>query len=434
MTDSAGLQDAVASPPKSAPAPPLDEATRRERLVTMRRRATGLLVVAAAVFLVARLLEPAHPWLGFVRATAEASLVGGLADWFAVTALFRRPLGLPIPHTAIVATQKDRIGRVLGNFVQNHFLSREVVAAEVRALRLSERAARWLSDPRNSSRVAKQLVTGLAKTIEALPEDDIRELIHQSAVARLQATRVAPLLANVLAVVTTDDRHQQLLNEAISLMSRAIEDNREVIRAKIRAESPWWVPGVVDQLIYQKILLAVEDLLLDVRADPRHPMRRKFDAALERYIEGLKHSPDVMARVEAVKEQVLAHPLVDELAAALWDAVRRAAARYHPRADGTPPDALERGIAAAGESLLTNEALLQDLDGFLTDLISSVAERHRAAVAEGIARVVRAWDPQVAVQRLELAVGSDLQFIRINGTLVGGLVGLAIHTISVLLR
>jgi uncharacterized membrane-anchored protein YjiN (DUF445 family) len=400
----------------------------------MRRRATGLLFVAAAVFLVARLLEPAHPWLGFLRATAEASLVGGLADWFAVTALFRRPLGLPIPHTAIVATQKDRIGRVLGNFVQNHFLRRDVVAAELRALRLSERAARWLSDPQNSGRVAKQLVTALAKTIEALPEDDIRELIHQSAVARLQATRVAPLLASVLAVTTTDNRHQQLLDEAITLMSRVIQDNREVIRAKIRAESPWWVPGIVDQVIYHKILIAVEDLLLDARADPSHPMRRKFDAALERFIEGLKHSPDVAARVEAVKDQVLAHPLVDELAASLWDAVRRAAARYRPHADGQPPDALQRGIAAASESLLANEALLGDLDDFLIELVASVAERHRHDVAEVIARVVRAWDPAVAVQRLELAVGSDLQFIRINGTLVGGLVGLAIHTISVLLK
>ncbi|MGH7673653.1 MAG: DUF445 domain-containing protein, partial [Gemmatimonadales bacterium] len=381
-----------------------------------RRLALAVLLAAGGVAVLSFPFR-ATWWGGFILAIAEAGVVGGLADWFAVTALFRRPLGLPIPHTAIVATQKDRIGRVLGNFVQNHFLSRDVVAAELRALRLSERAARWVSDPQNSSRVAKQLVTGLAKTIEALPEDDIRELIHQSAVARLQSARVAPVLANVLAVVTTDNRHQQLLNEVITLMSRAIQDNRDVIRAKIRAESPWWVPGILDQVIYQKILIAIENLLLDVRADPSHPMRRKFDTALENFIEGLKHSPDVIARVEAVKAQVLAHPLVDELAASLWDAVRRAAARYRPRPDGRPPDALERGIAAAGESLLTNEALLRDLDDFIIDLVSSVAERHRQAVAEGIARVVRAWDPEVAVQRLELAVGSDLQFIRINGTL-----------------
>ena len=421
------------SPPPSPPPAP-DDAARQARLDTMRRRATGLLVLAAVVFAVARFLESTHPWLGFVRATAEASLVGGLADWFAVTALFRRPLGLPIPHTAIVATQKDRIGRILGNFVQKHFLSREVVAAEVRVLRPSERAARWVARPENSGRVARQLVTGVAKTIEALPEAEFRELIHDSAVARLQATRVAPVLGGVLALVTSDNRHHELLNALLNLAAQALDDNRDAIRLKIREGSPWWVPGVIDDVIYQKIIIALEELLLDVRADPRHPVRRKFDAALEQFIDKLQHAPDVMAKAEALKEQVVAHPLVDELAASLWDAVRRAAVRYRTHPDDASQEALERGIAAAGESLLGNEALLNDLDDFLTGIVASAVEQHRHEIAELIARTVSAWDPQVAVRRLELAVGSDLQFIRINGTLVGGLVGLLIHTVSVLLR
>src|SRR5438445_1616860 len=347
-----------AQPPPPTPPPPPDDAARQTRLDTMRRRATGLLVFAALVFVVARFLERTYPWLGFVRATAEASLVGGLADWFAVTALFRRPLGLPIPHTAIVATQKDRIGRILGNFVQRHFLSNDVVAAEVRALRPSERAARWAARPENSSRVARQLVTGVAKTIEALPEAEFRELIHDSAVARLQATRVAPVLGGVLALVTSDNRHHELLNALLNLAAQALDDNRDAIRHKIREGSPWWVPGVIDDVIYQKIIVALEELLLDVRADPRHPVRRKFDAALEQFIDQLQHAPDVMANAEALNQQVLALPVVDELAASLWDAVRRAAVRYrtNPAEASQEGGALERGIDRKSTRLNSSHA------------------------------------------------------------------------------
>jgi uncharacterized membrane-anchored protein YjiN (DUF445 family) len=416
----------------SAPRP--DDAARQARLKTMKRRATGLLVLAGAVFIGARLFESTYPWLGFIRATAEASLVGGLADWFAVTALFRKPLGLPIPHTAIVATQKDRIGRTLGNFVQGHFLSREVLASELRAMKLSHRVGRWLSDPQNSNRIAQQVVTGLAKTIEALPEGEVRELIHKSAVSRLQATHVAPILGDALALVTQDNRHQDLLNEVVGLLAQAVRDNREAIRRKIHDESPWWIPGLVDDAIYRRIILAIEELLNQVRADPNHEVRHRFDAALKKFIDQLKHSPEVDARAEALKEQLLSQPLVEELAASLWDAARRGAARYRTEPAPDAPEALGRGISAAGESLLANPSLLRDLDHFLIDLVASSAERHRQEVAELIAHAISAWDPEVAVRRLELSVGSDLQYIRMNGTLVGGLVGLLIYTALVILR
>src|SRR6058998_3745749 len=175
-----------------------DDAVRQAQLDAMKRRATGLLALAAAVFGAATAFEGRYPWLGYVRATAEASLVGGLADWFAVTALFRRPLGLPIPHTAIVATRKERIGRILGTFVQNHFLSRDVIAANLRAVRPAERAARWLADTEHSRRMARQMASGLARTLEALPDEDVRVLVHEVVSARLRATRVAPALGKTL--------------------------------------------------------------------------------------------------------------------------------------------------------------------------------------------------------------------------------------------
>jgi uncharacterized membrane-anchored protein YjiN (DUF445 family) len=399
----------------------------------MRRRATGLLGVAAIVFLVALFFEPSYPWVGFIRATAEASLVGGLADWFAVTAIFRRPLGLPIPHTAIVPTQKDRIGRTLGNFLQNHVLTREVVAAEVKALRLSERIARWMSDPEISRRIAKQMATGLAKAIEGLPEQEVRELIHRSAVARLHATRVAPILGNVLALVTSDDRHQRLLDEIIQIVGNALRQNRDAIRRKIREESPWWVPGLVDEAITTQIMTGVEELLREVRADRDHPVRRKFDQAVAEFIDQLRDSTEVSARAEAIKDQLLDHALVEDFIARLWDTVRNAAARRNADPDAPSPEALALGISSAGESLLAHEAHLREFDEFLTDNIAAVADRHRHQVSELITRTVGAWDPEVAARRLELAVGSDLQYIRINGTLVGGLAGLVIHTLSLVI-
>ena len=392
--------------------------------------ATGLLVLALLVFLVARVFEPAYPWLGFVRATAEASLVGGLADWFAVTALFRRPLGLPIPHTAIIPTQKDRIGRVLGSFVEKHFLSREVLSAKLSGLHVSERAARWVARPENSVRVAAQVAAAVAKTVEALPPGEVTELIRRGALARLQAVRVAPILGNVLSVVAAEDRHQDLLDEAIELVARAIAENREVLRASFREGSPWWLPDVVDEALYQRIMAALDAVLLDVRADPGHPLRRRFDAATRDFIERLKHSPDVIARAEALKRDVLDDALMDALSTALWERVRQAAARHGMEPDRASLEPLERGLVTLGESLLANQSLLAELDGFLAAQLSAMLEDHRQEVGELIADTVRTWPPEMAAERLELAVGRDLQFIRLNGTLVGGLAGLVIYTFS----
>jgi len=408
----------------------LDEATRRAQLARMKRVATGLLVLALLVFLVARVFEPAYPWLGFVRATAEASLVGGLADWFAVTALFRRPLGLPIPHTAIIPTQKDRIGRVLGSFVEKHFLSREVLSAKLSGLHVSERAARWVARPENSVRVAAQVAAAVAKTVEALPPGEVTELIRRGALARLQAVRVAPILGNVLSVVAAEDRHQDLLDEAIELVARAIAENREVLRASFREGSPWWLPDVVDEALYQRIMAALDAVLLDVRADPAHPLRRRFDAATRDFIERLKHSPDVIARAEALKRDVLDDALMDALSTALWERVRQAAARHGMEPDRASLEPLERGLVTLGESLLANQSLLAELDEFLAAQLSAMLEDHRQEVAELIADTVRTWPPEMAAERLELAVGRDLQFIRLNGTLVGGLAGLVIYTFS----
>jgi uncharacterized membrane-anchored protein YjiN (DUF445 family) len=418
----------------SAPAPKKDEATRRAELRAMKRLATGLLGVALAVFLTARLLEPRYPWLGFVRATAEASLVGGLADWFAVTALFRRPLGLPIPHTAIIQTQQERIGRVLGNFVQNHFLSKDVLALRLQSMRVAERAARWLSDPDNSARLARHLATGIAQTVKAVPDEEVRALIQESAVTGLQAVQVAPWLGNLLAVVATDRRHQVLLDEALRLGGEALEKNREELRRRIKEESPWWVPGAVENAFQRRLESASQRLIEEVKADPYHPLRLQFDAAFHEFVDRLRHSPEVIAKAEAMKTDLLGSPAIAEFSATLWERARDAIRQFAAEAEAPALQPLARGIGAVGASLLANEERLAELDAFLTDFAASVLERHRHEVGLLIADTVRQWHPEAAAERLELAVGRDLQFIRLNGTLVGGLAGLVIYTIAVLIK
>ena len=420
-------------PPAPSPTTPVqrkDDATRRAELVAMRRVASGLLVVAGVVFLVARALEPAYPWVGYVRATAEASLVGGIADWFAVTALFRRPLGLPIPHTAIIPTQKDRIGRILGGFVQNHFLSRDTLSAKLRAMRLAERIARWMATPEHADRLARHVAVGVAQAVQSMPEGEVKELIRESAVARLQHVQLAPVLGNVLEAATKDDRHQQLLDEALVLLRVAVQRNKELIREKIREESPWWVPAAVDEAFHQRVIDGAERMIEEVYADHGHPLRRQFDAAFDNFVERLRHSPEMIARTEAWKDGLLEHPMVNEFAASLWERTRRAAERFSadPKADILHP--IARGISSVGEHLLASEARLAEMDDFLTSLIAGVLEQHRHEVGDLIADTVRQWDPKLAADRIELAVGRDLQFIRLNGTLVGGLAGLVIYSLS----
>ena len=234
--------------------PPPDEATKRAQLARMKRRATGLLLLASAVFVAAAALGHAYPWLDPVRAMAEAAMVGGLADWFAVTALFRHPLGIPIPHTAIIAARKDQIGRSLGNFVQRHFLSRDVLAEKLAHAKVAEHLATWLSEPANAREVARHAASAVAGGVRVLKDEDVQALIDGVLRERIRKTQVAPLAGKLLAMITEGGRHQELLDEAIALVARAVHDNQDAIRERIERESPWWIPGAVDNKIHEKIV------------------------------------------------------------------------------------------------------------------------------------------------------------------------------------
>src|SRR5690349_14983546 len=400
----------------------------------MKRRATALLGVALLVFVAASIYEPLYPWLGYVRATAEASLVGGLADWFAVTALFRHPLGLPIPHTAIVATRKERIGQILGNFVQNHFLSREVIASNLRRVHPAERAATWLADRAHARQVSRQFASSLVKALDGLPPNELQDLVSQVVRNRVRTIRVAPALGKTLALALADNRQEELLNATVKLAAEAVRNNRELIRERVRAETPWWVPPVLDDKIYQKIIEAVERLLQDMVRDSAHPLRTAFADAIGDFIGRLQHSPEVIARAEALKEEWLMGAQTDELARKLWDGVREAINKYASKTeDGDGQNPLDSGLSEFGVALLSNPTLLSDIDDLLIDVTAGVVEKYRHEIGDLIAQTVASWDPAATSRRFELAVGRDLQFVRINGTLVGGLVGLLIYTITRLL-
>lgn len=419
-----------ASKPIAGSLQALDDPIKRAQLKTMQRRASGLLVLATIVFVIARLLEEAYPWLGYVRATAEASMVGGLADWFAVTALFRHPLGIPIPHTAIVAARKEQVGRALGRFVQQHFLSPAVLSQRLASLRITEQLARWLVNPENSRTVAQHAAKGLASAARVLRDEDVQELIDGVLVRRVRETQVAPLLGRVLSVMTAGDRHQELLNEAIKLLARAVDENQEVIRERIERETPWWVPDIVDAKIHQKIVTALDRTLREIRDDPQHELRARFDTALRDFIDKLHTSSDVQERAEQIKEELLDAESVRRFSSGMWEEAKGAIIRRAESVESHPPGAIESGVESLGQTLLNDPALMAKVDGWIASIALALVERYHGEVSALISQTVDSWDPQVTSQRIELAVGKDLQYIRINGTLVGGLAGLLIYVVS----
>jgi uncharacterized membrane-anchored protein YjiN (DUF445 family) len=424
-------------PPPAALQITPDDELKRVRLVQMKRVATLMLVGVALVFVVTRWFESQYPWLGFVRAFAEAAMVGGIADWFAVTALFRHPLGIPIPHTAIVASRKNRIGTALGNFVQRNFLTREVVAGKIAAMQLGDRAAQWLAQPENSRRLARHAAHGLSGAVGVLRDDDVQEMVDRGIVSRLRTMQAAPLMARLFGLLTTGGRHQALLDDALRLAARFLYENEAMIRERVKAESPWWVPGAVDSRVGDKIVSGVEKTLVAVAADPDHPLRQRYDEAVDRFIVSLRENPDTIARFEQIKLDVLAHPGVADFSRDVWGDVKARIATYAERlADETEqePDQLERWLAGLGQKVLEDPVLSAKVNGWVVEIVSYAVEQAREEVAKLISATVAAWDADATSRKIELQIGRDLQFIRINGTIVGGLVGLTLYAVGLLVN
>ena len=414
----------------SLPVTAFDEALRAKQLAQMKFRAAALLVLAAVGFAFSHYFRSRYPWLGWVQAFCEAAMVGGLADWFAVTALFRRPMGLPIPHTAIIPNRKDRVGEMLGAFVERNFLNRNVIERRLVDARLGERLASFLSDPANSRAVARHAARGLVAAAESLRDEDVQAMIDAAILERIKTARVAPFIGRGLSLITSGNRHQELLNEGIQLAARAVTENEDLIRKRIEAESPWWVPGAVDEKILRKIVKGVERTFQEVRDDVNHPLRKRFDEALNKFIDDLHNSPEVAERAERLKEEILSADAVRHFSSSIWSDTKKALVRRAERAEESDVDSISNGLAKLGAAILDDPDLLERVDGWLRNGVLGLVERYQSEVAELIAHTVRGWDPTATSQRIELAIGRDLQFIRINGTVVGGLVGLILYAIT----
>ena len=396
----------------------------------MKRLALGLLVFVTVVFLLARWQEEHHGWLGYVRAFSEAAMIGALADWFAVTALFRHPLGIPIPHTAIIPHRKDQIGESLGNFVQENFLTREVLDERLAGAHVGQRLGTWLSEPANAAKAGEGVADALRGSLEVLDDRDVSTALEGLIERKIRTTPVAPLMGRALDVAMDGGHHQRLLDAVLLGLAGFLDDNRATFRARLEQESPWWIPEPVDDKIFDKIYTAVHRFLGDVGGDSRHEVRQAIDQRVLAFADRLRADPELMAKGEELKSELLAHSDVRAWLQSLWGEVKRTTLSATDDPESELRRRIDRSLTALGERLRDEPELQQKVDAWVQRAVGYVVDHYRGEVAEIISSTVQKWDGKATAERLELQVGRDLQFIRINGTIVGGLAGLTIYVFS----
>jgi uncharacterized membrane-anchored protein YjiN (DUF445 family) len=391
----------------------------------MRTLATGLLVLMFAIFLATSLTRFDWPWLPYLQAFAEAGMIGACADWFAVVALFRHPLGLPIPHTAIVPNNKDRIGGALGRFVSNNFLSPAVLTAKIREIDIAGWMARRLSNPATARGIARRTAEALPQIVQALPRDQLNGFVTRAIRQGMEAIPAAPLASELLSLFWAQGQTQALVESAISKAAAALVDHRDVIKSKVAQKSSRFIPRWVDAIVADKIVSGLAQLLEEMRA-PDHPWRVELGTAVEGLIRDLAEKPEMFARGEELKAEILGNAVVLEQVGRLW---ARIESRLESESYIDPlSDSLERALIGFGDWIIRDEQVGATMNRWLGVALLRIIAPRRAEIGIFIAQVVERWDSKTLVNRLELQVGRDLQYIRINGTLVGGLVGLIIFT------
>ena len=404
-----------------------------DRLRRMRRVATCLLAAMAVLFVLARLFQPAYPWLGFVAAFAEAAMVGGLADWFAVTALFRHPLGLPIPHTAIIPRNKDRIGASIADFLEHNFITPDVVRGELRDVDLAGVAAHWLADDANNRAVAERIVGTIPAVLNMIEDRDAAEFVGGTLSAGLKDVKLAPLMAQVLSVLVAGRQHVRLLQKVLGLVASALEENRGYIRQKVHDHSPKWVPRMVDEKFFERLMDGIQSILDDM-ANEEGEWRERFQHAIEELIGKLEHSPEYEERLRTLLARGLSHQVFRSYVAEVWNDVRT---RLHASSEAPDSRLLLRTQSALrvfATALAQNETVRAKLNDWLRTFATEAIVQRRGLIVAVVQRVIDRWDAETISQKLEQQVGSDLQFIRINGTLVGGIVGVLLYAVALLLE
>lgn len=412
------------------PEPGADE-ERRRGLRQMRTLAVGLLFLAAVVYVAT--LGRDGIW-GFVNAGAEASMVGAIADWFAVTALFKHPLGIPIPHTALVPTRKDELGKGLEEFVGENFLHEDIIRERVAAATISARAGHWLGDPANARRVVDEVSDVAAIALEKVRDDHVADLVREALVPRLREEPVSPVLGSTLMEVLRDDLHHGVVDLVVEELHRWLVDNPETFARVLGERAPWWAPPRLNETVTSRVHVEAVRWVADIRDDPRHRAREALDSMLGQVAHDLLNDAETQTRTEAFKVRLLDHPQVVATAISLWEAMRAGLLGSIQDRQGAVRRRLLEELNHFAVRLREDVELGGRLDRRAEDLIVFLVARYGAEVTTVITSTIERWDGKEAARRIELHVGRDLQFIRINGTIVGGLVGVVIHAVSLLVH
>lgn len=402
---------------------------KRAALRRYRFLATLLLCFAAAVFVATQFVPAPGFWLLLVRAGAEAGVVGGLADWFAVTALFRRPLYLPIPHTGIIPRNKDRIGQGLGSFVERNFLAPELIADKLRSGNVARRLSGWLGRPQNSRLIAEQIVALLPEVIASLQDREVRAFFREAFSDQLRAVDLLPLFGRLLHLLQESGQHQRLLERGLELARGLLLNNEASIYQKVEERTSWWIPRTIDRRMARAIIQGAEELLAELE-NPEHPARADFERSVTELIDTLERSAKFRQRVEEFKNQLLASPEMLGLLESLWDELRR---MLLERTSGSPQrliDSIAASLTTLAHTLGEDAAAQARLNRRIEHLLNGFVVPFRAEIGRFIAEVVQSWDAKTLSDRLEMEVGRDLQYIRINGTLVGSLAGCGLFLVT----
>ncbi|MDY0910947.1 DUF445 domain-containing protein [Microbacterium sp. CFBP9034] len=403
---------------------------RRRGLRVMKGVALGGLVFMAVLFVVAFAFQDQYPTLAYVRAFAEGGMVGALADWFAVTALFRHPLGIPIPHTAIIPNRKDEIGRTLGEFVETEFLRGDVVRTKLEATAIAARLGEWIREPAHAERVAAEVSVMVSGVLAALSDDDVQTVIEDLAREHLIAPEWGPPLGAWLGRIVESGAHHGAVDLGIDSIAAWLEANQAAFTGLVSRRLPSWMPSVAQRLVDDTAYNEAVKFVAAVRNDPGHQARGAIDGYLVRLSENLQHDPTTIGRFEDAKSTVFDSPRVRELAAEAWNTAK--AGLLTALAD--PESGLRRrgatALAEIGDRLTTDAALQRRVDSWVTDAAVFLVDRYRHDIASIITDTVEHWDPVETTEKIELMVGRDLQYIRLNGTVVGALAGLAIYSLA----
>jgi uncharacterized membrane-anchored protein YjiN (DUF445 family) len=394
--------------------------------------ARGMRALATAVFIAATRLDHLHPAWGFVRAFAEAGLVGGIADWFAVTALFRHPLGLPIPHTAIIPRNKDRIGDALAQFLKDNFLTPSVVARRMKALDVAGAIGRFLATP-GEGRLREGGSRLLADILEALDQEKLGGMVKAAVAERMRRVEVAPLLGQTLEAAITEERHVPLVDGIVTWAGRTLDANEDMIRAMVHQRAGWILKlAGLDAKLADAIVDGLRKLTIDMAVDPHHPLRAKAEEGLARLAQGLRADPELQAKVEAWKNEAIENPAVADWLGGIWEKSRAGLLKGARDPDAALAGKFGEALRQLGETLQEEPRLKAAINQFARRATVGIVASYGDGIVTLVSDTVRAWDARTVSDRLEGAVGRDLQYIRINGTLVGGLVGLFIHSVEVL--